>query len=173
MTLFINTLRASTVVPLLSVGLLATPVALADVGSRIWATGGVTTIEGSAGGGLVPWALLGSYADDEEWGGTVALSRADVDDYSLSVTGAGLNWNNRVEVTVARQTLDRSQTIVYCHHDGLYPKSWWRSRHLSVNYEPQSTAGRRYHCGKYPPGVFPEAPPASNLAGAMTRAWHQ
>lgn len=68
MTLFINMLRARTFAPLLSVGLLATPVALADVGSRIWATGGVTTIEGSAGGGLVPWALLGSYADDEEWG---------------------------------------------------------------------------------------------------------
>lgn len=118
MTLFINTLRASTVVPLLSVGLLATPVALADVGSRIWATGGVTTIEGSAGGGLVPWALLGSYADDEEWGGTVALSRADVDDYSLSVTGAGLNWNNRVEVTVARQTLDLD-SLVFTLKDGF------------------------------------------------------
>ena len=118
MTLFINTLRASTVVPLLSVGLLATPVALADVGSRIWATGGVTTIEGSAGGGLVPWALLGSYADDEEWGVTVALSRADVYDYSLSVTGAGLNWNNRVEVTVARQTLDLD-SLVFTLKDGF------------------------------------------------------
>lgn len=118
MTLFINTLRARTFAPLLSVGLLATPVALADVGSRIWATGGVTTIEGSAGGGLVPWALLGSYADDEEWGGTVALSRADVDDYSLSVTGAGLNWNNRVEVTVARQTLDLD-SLVFTLKDGF------------------------------------------------------
>ncbi|MGO3294678.1 MAG: DUF3034 family protein [Marinobacter sp.] len=118
MTLFINMLRARTFAPLLSVGLLATPVALADVGSRIWATGGVTTIEGSAGGGLVPWALLGSYADDEEWGGTVALSRADVDDYSLSVTGAGLNWNNRVEVTVARQTLDLD-SLVFTLKDGF------------------------------------------------------
>lgn len=80
--------------------------ALADIGSRIWATGGVTTIEGSAGGGLVPWALLGSYASDEEWGGTLALSRAETDDYTLSVAGAGVNWNNRVELTVARQTLD-------------------------------------------------------------------
>ena len=88
----------------MAVALLFAPVAGADIGSRIWATGGVTTIEGSAGGGLVPWALLGSYASDEEWGGTLALSRAEVDDYSLSVTGAGLNWNNRLELTVARQT---------------------------------------------------------------------
>ncbi len=104
--LSINTLWAAKFAPLLALGLLATPVAMADVGSRLWATGGVTTIEGSAGGGLVPWALLGSYASDEEWGGTLALSRTEVDDYTLSVTGAGLNWNNRIEVTVARQTLD-------------------------------------------------------------------
>ncbi|SHK11549.1 Protein of unknown function [Marinobacter antarcticus] len=106
MTPSINKLWAGTFASLLTLGLLATPVAMADVGSRLWATGGVTTIEGSAGGGLVPWALLGSYASDEEWGGTLALSRAEVGDYTLSVTGAGLNWNNRIEVTVARQTLD-------------------------------------------------------------------
>ncbi|MCM0613935.1 DUF3034 family protein [Marinobacter sediminum] len=92
--------------------------AIADIGSRIWATGGVTTIEGSAGGGLVPWALLGSYASDEEWGGTLALSRVEVDDYSLSVTGAGLNWNNRVELTVARQSLDLD-ALVFTLSDGF------------------------------------------------------
>lgn len=78
----------------------------ADPGSRLWATGGVTSIEGSAGGGLVPWALLAGYASDEEWGGNVALSRAEVDDFSLSVAAASLNWRNRVELSVARQTLD-------------------------------------------------------------------
>lgn len=56
----------------------------------------------------MPWALLGSYASDEEWGGTVAISRAVVDDYTLAVVGAGLNWNNRIEVTFARQALDLS-----------------------------------------------------------------
>ncbi|MBW4935086.1 DUF3034 family protein [Marinobacter sp. F4206] len=86
--------------------LVAAQGAMADIGSRIWATGGVTTIDGSAGGGLVPWALLGSYASDEEWGGTLALSRAETDDYTLSVAGAGVNWRNRLELTVARQSLD-------------------------------------------------------------------
>lgn len=108
MTRFPSNLSAAIGGLLLTLGLLATPVASADVGSRLWATGGVTSIEGSAGGGLVPWALLGSYASDEEWGGTVAISRAEVDDYTLAVIGAGLNWNNRVEVTVARQSLDLS-----------------------------------------------------------------
>lgn len=112
MTCFSNTPVAARFAPSLALLVfLASPLAMADVGSRIWATGGVTTIEGSAGGGLVPWALLGSYASDEEWGGTIALSRAEVDDYTLSVTGAGLNWNNRIEVTVARQTLDLDSLV--------------------------------------------------------------
>jgi len=118
MTFFLNKLRTRKFLPLLTLGLLASPVATADVGSRIWATGGVTSIEGSAGGGLVPWAMLGSYADDEEWGGTLALSRAEVDDYTLAVAGAGLNWNNRVEVTVARQTLDLD-SLVFALKDGF------------------------------------------------------
>ena len=95
----------------LTICALTVPAAQADIGSRIWATGGVTTIEGSAGGGLVPWALLGSYASDQEWGGTLALSRVKTDDYTLSVTGVGLNWHNRVELTLARQTLDLDSLV--------------------------------------------------------------
>lgn len=89
-----------------------------DPGSRIWATGGVTTIEGSAGGGLVPWALLSGYASDEEWGGTLSLSQAKVDDYSLTVQAASLNWNNRIELSVARQTLDLD-SLVFALKDGF------------------------------------------------------
>jgi hypothetical protein len=98
--------------------LLLAPGALADIGSRIWATGGTTSIEGTAGGGLVPWALLGSYASDQEWGGTLALSRAQVDDYSLSVIGFGLNWNNRLELTAVQQTLDLD-SLVFTLKDGF------------------------------------------------------
>ena len=66
--------------------------AQAEPGSRLWATGGVTTIEGSAGGGLVPMAVLSGYASDTEWGGSVALSHAPVDDYTLDVMAASLNY---------------------------------------------------------------------------------
>ncbi|WP_336367798.1 DUF3034 family protein [Marinobacter sp. C2H3] len=103
---------------LLCSALLLPTTAFADIGSRLWATGGVTTIEGSAGGGLVPWALLGSYASDTEWGGTAAISQATVDDYTLDVLSAGLNWHNRVELTVARQTLDLD-SLVFALKDGF------------------------------------------------------
>ncbi|BES69013.1 DUF3034 family protein [Marinobacter nanhaiticus D15-8W] len=85
---------------------LASTAVLAQPGSRLWATGGVTTIEGSAGGGLVPMAVLAGYASDTEWGGTLALSHAPLDDYTVDVVAGAVNWHNRLELSVARQTLD-------------------------------------------------------------------
>ncbi|MEA2117310.1 DUF3034 family protein [Halovibrio sp. HP20-50] len=75
-------------------------------GSRILATGAVTAIEGAAGGGLSPWAVLSSTASDQEIGVTAAATRAWVDDYRLTVTGASINLYDRTELSVARQTLD-------------------------------------------------------------------
>lgn len=77
-----------------------------SAGSRILGTGGVSAIEGAAGGGLSPWAVLSSTASDQELGVTAAATRAWVDDYRLTVTGASLNVYDRVEFSVAHQTLD-------------------------------------------------------------------
>tara|TARA_R110000851_G_scaffold117719_4_gene244657 strand:- start:3092 stop:3982 length:891 start_codon:yes stop_codon:yes gene_type:complete len=91
--------------PCLAIGLALT----ADssfAGSRILGTGGVSAIEGAAGGGLSPWAVLTSTASEQEVGVTASATRAWVDDYRLTVTGASLNVYDRVELSVARQTLD-------------------------------------------------------------------
>ncbi|RXS44135.1 DUF3034 family protein [Idiomarina sp. 29L] len=80
----------------------------ADAGSKLLATGGASTIEGSGGGGIVPWATLSSYADTGEWGATVNVSEVAVDDFRLSVQGASVSWNNRVELSYAQQTFDLS-----------------------------------------------------------------
>lgn len=101
----------------ISLALLVSANVVAETGSRLWATGGVTSIEGTAGGGLSPWALLGGYASDEEWGGTVSLSHAETDDYTLSAVGAGVTWNNRVELTLARQTLDLDTLVFALKND--------------------------------------------------------
>jgi hypothetical protein len=42
----------------------------ADAGDRLQWTGAVTQVEGSAGGGLVPWALIGGLETDAEVGAT-------------------------------------------------------------------------------------------------------
>lgn len=83
--------------------LVATP---SSAGSRILGTGAVSAIEGAAGGGLSPWAVLSSTASEQEIGGTAAITRAWVDDYRLTVTSASLNIYDRVEVSFARQSLD-------------------------------------------------------------------
>ncbi|HEY3056713.1 MAG TPA: DUF3034 family protein, partial [Thermoanaerobaculia bacterium] len=42
--------------------------------ARLLATGGLTQIEGSAGGGIVPWAVLSGYATEDQNGGTGFLT---------------------------------------------------------------------------------------------------
>ena len=76
-------------------------IAYAD--GRIKGTGGVSSISGAGGGGLIPWAVLTSHSTREEWGSSVFLTTADVDNFTLDAAGAGFNYKDRVEVSYARQ----------------------------------------------------------------------
>ena len=58
---------------LLAAMLLLPGLASASGNSRIIATGGATAVEGAAGGGLVPWALLSGYGDRGEAGAVDGL----------------------------------------------------------------------------------------------------
>lgn len=78
----------------------------AEPGGRLLATGGASSIEGAAGGGIVPWAVMSGYAARDEWGGTAFATRVDTGDYRLDSYGAALSFGNRLEVSVARQRLD-------------------------------------------------------------------
>lgn len=78
----------------------------AEPGSRLWGTGGVTTIAGASGGGLTSWGVLNGYASNDEWGASLALTSATFDDYGLTVAAAALNWNNRLALSLTRQRLD-------------------------------------------------------------------
>lgn len=75
----------------------------AATGSRIIATGGATSIEGSAGGGIVPWAVINGYASSDEWAATAFATSVGVDDFTLKVQGASLSYDNRWEWSYARQ----------------------------------------------------------------------
>jgi hypothetical protein len=79
--------------------------AMADT-SRVIATGGATAVEGSAGGGLVPWAVINGYNSSDEWSVNAMATQVKLNDFSLNVTGASLSFDNRVEISVARQTFD-------------------------------------------------------------------
>ncbi|UJF23441.1 DUF3034 family protein [Shewanella sp. OMA3-2] len=74
--------------------------------SRIIATGGTSEIEGSAGGGIVPWAVINGYGSSGEWAATAMASWVAVDDFTLNVVGASVSYDNQFELSIAKQTFN-------------------------------------------------------------------
>ena len=88
------------------------PAAPLHLGSgKLLLTGGVSSIDGAAGGGLTPWALIGSYGTDGEIGGTAFATRARTQDYALDTYGAAIGIRDRVEVSLARQAFDAGVVV--------------------------------------------------------------
>jgi Protein of unknown function (DUF3034) len=82
--------------------------AQAESRNRLLITGGGSSIEGAAGGGIVPMAVISGYGAQEEQGGTVFVSYVDTGDYQLKAAGTSWSWRNRVELSYARQSLEHS-----------------------------------------------------------------
>ena len=93
----------------------------ADTG-KLLLTGGVSTIEGAAGGGLTPWAVIGSNATEGEIGGSAYLTRVGTRDYGLNIYGAALGIHDRYEISLARQDLDTRGTGTALGLPGLHLK---------------------------------------------------
>ncbi len=107
--------------PALTLAALAATLALpAHAGSgKLLLTGGVSTIDGAAGGGLTPWAVTGSYATQGEWGGTAFVTGAKTGNYGLRVMGAAVAWDDRLEFSLARQRLDTENNLAPLGLPGL------------------------------------------------------
>lgn len=73
---------------------------------RLKLTGGVNQIEGAAGGGLTPWALIGGYGTNEQIGGTVFATQVTLDDFTVQSYGGLIGWRNRLEISAAQQSFD-------------------------------------------------------------------
>ena len=76
--------------------------ALADSG-KLLLTGGVTSVDGAAGGGLTPWAVIGTNATEGELGVAVTESVVSTRNYTMQVQGLLLSLDDRVEVSVGHQ----------------------------------------------------------------------
>jgi len=77
-----------------------------ETGGKLLLTGGVSQLEGAAGGGLTPWAVIGGYGSEGQWGANAFYTRVDVDDYHLDDYGVMLSWNDRLEFSLAQQRFD-------------------------------------------------------------------
>ena len=70
---------------------------------RLTGTGGVSSISGAGGGGLIPWATLSSLATQDQFGAVAFVTRTDVDDFQLDVAGAAVTLRNRLELSLAKR----------------------------------------------------------------------
>jgi Protein of unknown function (DUF3034) len=80
-------------------------------GDRLQWTGAVTQVEGAAGGGLVPWALIGGLGTDTEVGASAFVTYVSTQDFALRTGGASVAVDNRVEVSAARQRFDAGTVV--------------------------------------------------------------
>jgi hypothetical protein len=78
----------------------------ADTSGRLLLTGGVSQVEGAAGGGLSTWAVIGGYGTQNQIGGTGFYTKVTLDDFNLTSFGGAIGINNRVEFSVAQQQFD-------------------------------------------------------------------
>jgi len=80
-------------------------------GDRLLATGGAQQVEGAAGGGLVPWALIAGYGTRDQVGGSAFYTRVDTRDFTLDSHGAAVGLFDRVELSVAKQKFDAGSVV--------------------------------------------------------------
>lgn len=73
--------------------------------------GGVTEVEGAAGGGLVPWALIAGLGTNEQFGASAFATYVTTRNFSLRAGGASVGIDDRVEVSFARQRFDANSVI--------------------------------------------------------------
>ena len=119
-------LKASALAVMLLCGATA---AQADTG-KLLLTGGVSSIDGAAGGGLTPWAVIGSNATDGEIGVSANLTAAKTQDYGLKTYGVAVGLQNRVEVSLARQDFDASPAVAL---NGIAPFGVTPGQHINMD----------------------------------------
>ncbi len=95
---------------LITMTALLLPPAASAAGDKLLLTGGVSSIDGAAGGGLTPWAITGSYASAGQWGATAFSTTVVTQNYRLQEAGIALAWDERLELSLAQQDFHTGST---------------------------------------------------------------
>lgn len=102
--------------------LLALDASAAD--GRLRGSGGLVSLEGAAGGGLVPWATIAGHSEGREWDLSAAGSVIDTGDFDVRAAAVALGWRNRLELSFARMSLGL---------DGLVERGLWPDARLDTD----------------------------------------
>jgi hypothetical protein len=100
------------VIALAALVVVAAPATAAErrSGGKLLLTNGVSSVEGSAGGGLATWAVIAGNETRDGTGGTVHASYVALPDFDLSSIGAAVGFSDRLELSYAYQRFDTRQT---------------------------------------------------------------
>ncbi len=75
-------------------------------GGKLVLTEGVSSVEGSAGGGLANWALIAGNETEDGIGGNLHATEVLLPDYKLTSVGGAVGWRDRIEISYVHQVFD-------------------------------------------------------------------
>lgn len=71
---------------------------------RFLATGGIQSLDGAAGGGINPWAVIAGYGTDQQINPTASFTNVTLPDFSVNQLAVSVGIYNRLELSYAYQT---------------------------------------------------------------------
>lgn len=77
-----------------------------EAGGKLLLTNGVTSVEGSSGGGLATWSVIAGKATEEGLGASVHGTLVELPDYQLESHGIAIGLFDRLELSYTRQNFD-------------------------------------------------------------------
>jgi hypothetical protein len=83
----------------------------AFAGDRLAWTGGLTQVEGTGGGGLVPLALIAGLGTGDQVAPTFSATHVATDRFELATTAVGLGIRDRLELSYARQWFSTGSVV--------------------------------------------------------------
>lgn len=106
---FCRRVMAACVVTSFSVTL-AADAEISEPGGKLLLTRAITSVDGTGGGGIVPWALITGNETDRGIGATAHLTSVTLPDFDVMSYGAAIGVSDRLEFSYSRQELDTGGT---------------------------------------------------------------
>lgn len=79
---------------------------------KLLLTAGFNEADGTGGGGLVPFAFVTGYGTDQSYGANAHYTYASLRDFDFTSFGLGIGLLDRVELTIARQDFEATDTAL-------------------------------------------------------------